>query len=187
MANFSIAYKNSMKIEVGYANDPNDSGGETWNGIARKYHPNWAGWKIVDEIKGQPKWQSILQASATLERLVQEFYKTEFWDVMMLDQANDQAIANELFDTGLNMHYSFAVEFLQAALNCTNRNQKDYPDLILDGKIGPKTIATLNSHPRPKEVLKLLNCQQGVRYMNICKSNPVQEKFMTSWLSRVEL
>lgn len=187
MADFNIAYKKTMKIEGGYANDENDSGGETWKGIARNYHPNWAGWAIVDSYKNKPGFEANLYASQTLQRLVLEFYKNEFWDVMKLDEIVSQEITDEMFDTGVNMNHLIAVEFLQRALNATNKNQKDYSDLIIDGRIGPKTITAVNRHPRISQVLKLLNCQQGVRYMDIARNNPVQEKFMTSWLSRVTL
>lgn len=187
MADFKAAYAKTMKIEGGYAADKDDSGGETWKGIARNYHPNWAGWAIVDSFKNKTGFEANLYASQTLQRLVLEFYKKEFWDVMRLDELYHQYIAEEMFDTGVNMNHIIAVEFLQRSLNSTNRNGKEYPDVIVDGRVGPKTIAAMNNHPKPINVLKLLNCQQGVRYMDIARHNPVQEKFMNSWLSRVTL
>jgi len=36
---------------TGYVKDPDDSGGETIAGISRRYHSDWEGWKLVDEIK----------------------------------------------------------------------------------------------------------------------------------------
>ncbi|MBC7912857.1 MAG: hypothetical protein H7Y07_01930, partial [Pyrinomonadaceae bacterium] len=51
MANFDLAYKITMHNEGGYANDPQDNGGETWKGVARNFCPKWAGWVIVDRIK----------------------------------------------------------------------------------------------------------------------------------------
>lgn len=187
MADFIVAYNKTMKIEGGYANDKDDSGGETWKGISRNNHPHWNGWSIIDSFKNKPGFEANLYASQTLQRLVLEFYKNQFWDIMYLDQMTNQEIAEEIFDTGVNMNHSIAAEFLQKALNATNRNQKDYPDVVVDGKIGSKTIGAMNSHPRPLQILKLLNCQQGVRYMDIARYNPTQEKFMTSWLSRVAL
>jgi lysozyme family protein len=186
MADFKVAYDRTAKIEGGYANTPGDSGGETWRGIARNYHPKWTGWSIIDSFKPISKnFETNLRNSQTLQRLVLEFYKEEFWDVMCLDQVQNQDIANEMYDTGVNMDPRFPIEFLQKALNVTNRNGKEYPDVVVDGKMGAKTVAALNAHPRPKQILTLLNCQQGTRYMDIARSNPIQEKFMTSWLSRV--
>ena len=56
---FEIAYKISMKLEGYYSNSLNDKGGETVNGISRVYFPEWAGWKIVDELKSKFKITDI--------------------------------------------------------------------------------------------------------------------------------
>ena len=104
------------------------------------------------------------------------YYKAAYWDVKNLDLVNDQAIANELFDIGVNMGVGVAAKLLQEALNLCNRNQKDYPDMVVDGKIGPVTLRTLNSHGRQRSVLKALNVLQGQRYIYICQRKPSQEK-----------
>lgn len=187
MADFKLAYKKTMGVEKGYANDPDDSGGETWAGISRKNWPSWPGWQIIDSFKNKPGFEVNLQASTALENQVKSFFKQNFWDKMRLDEFNNQAIAEEMYDTGVNMSDTIAARFLQEALNATNRNQKEYADIDVDGVIGRGTVATVNQHPKPAQVLKLLNCQQGVRYMEICKSRPSQEKFMNSWLSRVTI
>lgn len=51
MADFNKAHLEVMGNEGGYANNPADSGGETYKGIARKFHPAWPGWKMVDDLK----------------------------------------------------------------------------------------------------------------------------------------
>lgn len=188
MADFKTAYEKTMGHEGGWADDPDDSGGQTWKGIARNYHPHWDGWTIIDSIrmgKTPRQFEPLLAASTLLQESVLAFYKIEFWDVLRLDKVNSPDIANELFDTSVNMGEGIAAEFLQKSLNATNRNGKDYPDIDEDGQIGSQTLTVLNNHPRPIQILKLLNCQQGVRYMEICRKKPSQEKFMTSWMSRV--
>lgn len=192
MATFKTAYDVVKANEGGYANNPNDRGGETFKGIARKIFPDWAGWKIIDAIKRVVGTDpdAINRAAANnpgLQPLVLDFFKTNFWDVLQLDQVNHQAIALELFDTGVNMGTSAAATFLQRALNVSNRCGRDYADLPVDGSIGPKTVATLNGHHRPAEVLKALNCLQGAKYIAICEANPTQEIFYVSWLSRVSI
>jgi lysozyme family protein len=175
-----------MAHEGGYANHVNDTGGETWKGIARKKHPDWPGWVLVDKAK-QGDFPANLHSIAGLQDLVESFYKVKFWDHLKLDQVNNQKIANELFDTSVNMGQGVAALFLQRSLNVSNRNGKDYPDLQVDGNIGPVTITTLNGHPRQEQVYKLLNALQGAKYIGICEANPSQEIFLTSWLSRVGL
>jgi lysozyme family protein len=53
VAIFRISYDLTNQIEGGYVNDPDDKGGETYRGIARKKHPSWRGWYKVDDVKKQ--------------------------------------------------------------------------------------------------------------------------------------
>lgn len=185
MADFKAAYKIVMKNEGGYANNPNDRGGETWKGIARKIHPKWPGWEEIDALKKKSNWMALLKQSNAIQMLVELFYEDNFWDEMLLGLINNQRIAEECFDTAVNMGTGRAALFLQRALNVTNKSGKEYPDLKLDAQIGEKTIATINGHKRPKDVLKVLNCLQGAKYIEICEANPSQEEFMSGWLTRV--
>ena len=53
--------------------DINDSGGETFAGITRKYYPNWDGWNCID--KGNlPHCSSIFV-----------FYFNEYWEKLKCD------------------------------------------------------------------------------------------------------
>jgi len=187
MAEFTIAYEKTSRAEGGYANNPLDSGGETYKGIARKIHPEWKGWPIIDEIKNNvgTSAQAINAAgekNVALQGLVLYFYKYMFWDPLSLDQVNDQQMANELYDTGVNMGIGRAGLFFQKVLNVSTSTQ-----LILDGKVGTKTVALFNSLPSSDKhmVWKLFNCLQGEKYISICEANPSQEVFLRSWASRV--
>lgn len=187
MADFIQAYDITMKIEGGYSNNPFDKGGETYKGISRKFHPEWSGWITVDKYHSENihLMNDQLNNDTNLQILVKDFYKKEYWDTLSLNNVVEQKIAQELFDTAINMGIGVASVFLQRSLNVTNRNGKDYTDLKIDGKIGPKTLAILNYHPRPKDVLKTLNVLQGEKYIAICEANPAQEIFFSGWLNRV--
>ena len=187
MADFQAAHKIVMVHEGGYADHPNDKGGETYKGIARKRHPHWGGWKIIDKYKGLPNFEKALEEDRALQTLVVTFYKNTFWDTLGLNDVNNQEIAVELYDTGVNMGPGIAGRFLQTALNVSNRNGRDYKDLTKDGKIGPLTIRALNNHERQKDVLKVLNVLQGARYIDLMENDPTQEIFFRSWFSRVAL
>ena len=39
-----VVYVFTYAWEAGYGNTQGDAGGETLDGISRKYHPNWKGW-----------------------------------------------------------------------------------------------------------------------------------------------
>ncbi len=188
MANFKLAFGIVMGIEGGYANDKDDRGGETYKGISRNNFPDWKGWAIIDGHKNSPAgFEFMLETDIKLPYLVEQFYKTEFWDVLALDHVLHQKIAIELFDTGVNMGTGVAAVFIQDSLNVNNNNAKLYPDVKVDAKIGPVTVGYLNKHPRPEDILKTLNVMQGAKYIEICKRNPKQEKFYRGWLTRVEL
>lgn len=187
MADFSIAYAATMGHEGRYANNPNDRGKETWKGISRKNFPRWSGWSLVDSCKGSKSFPENLRDNQQLEQLVRAFYKMEFWGRLSLDQVLDQSIANEMFDTAVNCGVGVAASFLQRALNVLNRSGRDYANLVLDGQIGTRTVAVLNGHRRPADVLKVLNILQGNKYIEICEARESQEEFASGWLSRVSL
>lgn len=184
MADFITAYRITKEHEGGYVNDRDDPGGETYKGVARSRNGYWAGWEIVDQLKGHIGFPKSLDGNQTLQKLVKEFYKDQYWDALNLDLVKDQAIANELFDTSVNMGVDFASVSLQKVLNVANRNERDYKDLIVDGKVGPKTISALNAHPSPSNILKALNAVQGYRYIEICLNNPTMEKYFNGWIKR---
>src|ERR687890_459 len=73
-------------------------------------------------------------------------YKRLYWLRPRLDEVARRSarIAGELFDTGVNMGPAVAIIFLQRALTALNRNGKDYPDLVPDGRIGAQTLSALD-------------------------------------------
>lgn len=185
MADFTIAYNLTRQYEGGYSNNPYDTGGETYKGIARKHQSRWKGWKIVDKMRKQPNFPKNLDNITELQQLVHDLYKKDYWDSMKLDDANDQLIANEMFDTGVNMGIGRAGIFLQRILNVANKGETYYLNLKVDGQVGRKTIAALNSHPYPKNILAGLNALKGAQYITICENNPSQEVFFNGWMKRV--
>lgn len=182
MAEFNIAYKKTATVEGGYANNPRDTGGETWKGISRNNETNWIGWPIIDMYKKLPGFPGNLKASTELENAVLRIYKSNYWDALNISGINDQRMANELYDTGVNMGIGTAGKFFQRVLNVSTRSI-----LVIDGKVGSKTIGVFNDlSDRDKYMVwKLFNCLQGEKYISICESNPSQEIFLRSWASRV--
>jgi lysozyme family protein len=189
LANFYEAYQITRKHEGGYVNDKDDVGGETYKGISRRYHPSWPGWRIVDAYKGKSDFLNKIYSDEKLEELVIGFYKEHFWDVNLLDEVSSQSVANEMFDTGVNMGVGRAAKFLQKALNVLNKNGRLYPDLVEDGVIGSGTLRALNaclSYRGDVYIYKVLNILQGMHYVNFMSKSSVQEKFAYGWLDRVD-
>ena len=194
MADFEIAWGETEINEGGYVNDPVDEGGETYRGITRKYHPDWPGWAIVEKHKqaDPPNFKTRLDNDQQLYQLVKQVYRRHYWDPIRGDELPNQHLANKVFDTGVNQGVATSVRYLQEGLNLLNRNENDYADIEVDGKLGDQTMMTLKSFlelesGQPDYLLKILNVLQAHFYIDIMRRKPSQQKFARGWLNRVDL
>ena len=118
MAEFLSAQQYVIKNEGGYCEVPGDKGGETYCGIAHNYYPNWPGWPIIEKHK--PLAYNELIADSDLTSLVNRFYKKQFWDAILGDGIDSQALATYLYD--------FYVNAMHNAVKCTQRIVGVTPD-----------------------------------------------------------
>jgi lysozyme family protein len=117
-------------------------------------------------------------------------YRRRYWTAPGLHKvaALSPAVAEELFDTGVNMGPATAAGFLQRALNGLNRRGRDFPDLLVDGRIGAVTLAGLRAFLRRRGsegeavLLRALNALQGARYVELAERRPANEDFLYGWL-----
>lgn len=119
MATFDDALKKVLKHEGGYVCDSDDSGGETYRGISRRYNSSWDGWQIIDDYKRKYKGNAlnkVLNSNDVLQTKVKELYKDKYWDVFELDDIPNQNIAYQMFDTCVNCGQAAAIRFAQASL-----------------------------------------------------------------------
>ncbi len=133
---FDRAYAETLANEGGYsrAGNPADPGGETWRGVSRRHWPGWPGWAIVDAAKERPGFPRTLAADAELDRLTREFYAENFWQRLRCGEL-PEAVAVELFDSGVNVGTSSATWLLQGGLFAVGE------PVAVDGRIGPATLA----------------------------------------------
>ncbi len=187
---FNQVYKRTSILEGGYANNPSDKGGETYCGIARRFHPDWFGWKTVDRIKKGAGGELPNNFKIPiLEDDVRVFYKRMFWDKIYGDQMLDEDIAAEVYDTAVNCEISVASRFLQRTLNVLNRNQRDWSDLKVDGMIGPDTIHKLKTAIRRSKIaviVKILTILRGSYYIDIAERRNDQEIWIENWIGRLQ-
>ena len=129
--------KFTLSHEGGYANNPSDKGGETYRGISRRYHPEWVGWKTIDQIKQHRKIKNneIIEA---LELPVMSFYYYKFWILHRVDEITD--LADLVFDMLVNHSIKNATKIIQRSLNELGAK------LTVDGILGSKTIESLNTY-----------------------------------------
>jgi lysozyme family protein len=176
MSNLQKHVDKTLGHEGGYVNNPNDSGGETIWGItvdtARRY--------------GYTKpMRAMLRSEAV--RIYTEQYLIEP-KIDKLDPISSR-ICFEVYDTGVNCGPAKAIEFLQRSLNVLNRRSQDYPDLKVDGELGPKTLAALQTFLRLRKLngevvlLKMLNVLQGAFYINLAERREKDETFILGWFA----
>lgn len=108
MADFATAYAPLAGFEGGWCNVQGDSGGETYAGIARRYWPDWPGWKLIDREKDHSSFASgasaftrHLAAVPGLADMVSGWYRSEWWDRLGL-AALPQDLANEIFEQSVS-------------------------------------------------------------------------------------
>lgn len=172
-------------IEAGYVNDQNDLGGETNHGItialANLYKAElikrfgWSG-KMRDLTKDMAFW----------------LYEVEFWNKMHLDSIHKihPLLADKLFDIAINTGKTRAGTFLQEYLNIHNNAGKLYPDILVDGGIGNRTIGTLQaylSHRGTQGIRTLLHglvARQTAHYWDISTGREKNERFTWGWMQR---
>jgi len=163
--------------EGGYVNHPSDRGGPTKFGIT----------EAVARAHGYSGAMRSLprdEAAAIYRRL--------YWLRPRFDQVarRSTAVAAEMFDTGVNMGPAVAATFLQRALSALNRDRSDYPDLVPDGRIGPATLAALDTFftirgkaAGQSVLLRALDALQGERYIRLAERRPANEVFLYGWLA----
>jgi len=182
---FANALSNVMGVEGGYANLEGDKGGETYKGIARNYHKLWAGWNLLDRLKD--RYPVAFEAEAandvTLQRLVSQFYRGNYWDKFRGDDL-PYVVAEELLEQSINLGtWKTAGKQLQKALNLLNRNERLFNDLKVDGFVGNATVSAVRK-VNERRLVKVLNGLQFMRYYELDTKNPENERF-AGWFDRV--
>jgi len=174
-----------IEVEGGYVNDPDDPGGETIAGIARRYNPRWSGWAKVDRIKARNEVPVV----ADVERELYEHYRLMYWDPVRCSDFQDDAVALVVFDTSVHMGTSRAATYLQQALNLLNRDGRSWPEILEDGRIGPTTLSILARCLRgrhgSKDLVLVIHTLRGMHYINRVRQRPSQEKYLRGWLRRI--
>ncbi len=106
-----------------------------------------------------------------------EYYRHNFWDLMCLDQLNDQNMATVIFDTGVNRGLPCAVKYAQKVLTFLGYI------IDVDGLMGKRTIAALNVVYRGLFVPRY-EALEFAGYEAILAIHPEDEKYRDGWEAR---
>ena len=172
MSDFTQAFKLVMANEGGYANDPDDPGGETYKGISRKMHSKWDGWTIIDILKRQQGFPASLDKNDELQSYVSDFYRVTFWDPMLGDKLKNQQVANSIFDFGVNAGLATSVSLAQMVV-----------DARVDGVLGPLSLEAINNFD-PEFFIASFTVTKIARYITIVKKRPESRKYFYGWVCR---
>jgi lysozyme family protein len=166
-----------IKVEGGYVNDPRDAGGETNFGIT----------KTIAQANGYAGAMKDMTKAQALDIYHTEYFVKPGFGLVF---AVAPSVAAELFDTGVNMGQQVAAKFLQRCLNALNQEGKVYPDLTVDGRIGPASVRALQAliakrgqDDTEDMLLKMLNCLQGARYIELAEQRSANEAFVWGWFT----
>lgn len=171
-----------LKVEgEKYTNDPKDSGGPTKWGVTQGAYSTYLKRPAsIEEIQNLTRTQAF------------NFYWNKHYIAPNLDELFPLCpeVCQEVMDTGVNMGEVRAGAFLQRALNAMNQNESLYPDMVVDGYIGPTTASALKAYlkSRPgmigKQVLvAALNALQGARYIELAEVRPKDERYAYGWFA----
>ncbi|SEP76715.1 Lysozyme family protein [Devosia sp. YR412] len=150
-----------LKHEGGYVDHPSDPGGATNLGITRK---TLARWRQVS-----PWWSLSKTAVRDLQRAeAAQIYHALYWDRVRGGQL-PPGLDLALFDFAVNSGPDRAVRMLQAELG-----------VVVDGQIGPLTLATIAGRPAATLVNAL--CDRRLTFLNRL---PTFAAFGRGWTARV--
>lgn len=172
MADFNAAFAETMKAEGGYVNDPDDPGGETYMGIARKRNPKWDGWVNIDILKTKNNFPKNLDNDKEIQDKVKQLYEVNYWDKVLGDQITDQDVAESIFDFAVNAGPRTSSKLAQIAVGAK-----------VDGVIGPNTLKLINAEDK-KTFLAVFALAKISRYVHICEANKTSRKYFFGWVRR---
>jgi lysozyme family protein len=170
---FDRAFAHTLAIEAGYSDNPADRGGKT-------------NWGITERVARDNGYDGDMRALGVFD--ARRIYRAQYWDLNRLDDLDkiDEAVALELFDSGVNCGTGRAATWVQRALNVLNARATLYPDIKADGQIGPATVSAMARlyaarKDAGKALLRLLDSLQGAYYVEIAEGRVENEDFTYGW------
>lgn len=180
---FDFIWRFTLEKEGGLCDDPGDPGGITKYGVDLRMLKDFAKGREAQKFLGAHGVFLPINRD-TIIRLTKEqaaeIYRHIVWDAMGLRRLPD-TVAYVLFDTGVLHGNTAAIRFVQRG---HNHLFPKYP-LVVDGKLGPRTVAAIEADREMDLAKATLNEREGWYYRHV-KAVPSQQKFLKGWLNRVE-
>ncbi|MDB0611751.1 glycosyl hydrolase 108 family protein [Tenacibaculum maritimum] len=172
MANYNLFKASIEQAEGGYQNFVRDAGNK--NSLGERVGTNHGiSARFYEQIIGEPPTIEDMLAITKAEAHI--LFKNEFWDKVNADKIKDQAVAETIVDHAINAGTGSAGKVVQRTLNKHFGTR-----LRVDGGIGNKTLAAINSVP-PKKLFEKISIGRLEDY----KTKPTYKEFGHSWRTRV--
>jgi lysozyme family protein len=156
MASFNEAVVKTLAREGGarVTNVAGDKGGTTKYGISQTAYPT-------------------LDIARLTEQQACDIYKRDYWDRVQGDNITSQIMAENIFDTAVNMGVRTTSRFIQVMLGIAPA----------DGIIGRASLDIINRQ-KDSEFLLQFTLVKVAYYANICNKDKAQSKFLLGWINR---
>jgi len=151
----------TLKNEGGYVDIPQDRGGATNKGITINTLSRYLGRKA-----------SKKEVKNLNHKTITAIYKKYYWDVMNLDNLQDQSIATVLFDMGVLTGPGTSARIAQEVLNITQTKKFD-----------KATLQALNATTAQEFIPKFAK-RHIKRFNEIVANRPSQKIFLKGWKNR---
>lgn len=178
---FARVLAHLLKTEGGYNNIPADRGGATNLGISLRFAQAEA--RIDPVVRRALDMDMDGDVDGADIRLLTpeaaaEVYRRCFWDRYLCSRLSPR-MDGALFDQAVNGGGVAAVRMLQQAVNLV----RGHADLVVDGRLGPRTIDAANRCD-PNAVVVQMRSIAAQRYRAIVRADPRQRLFLNGWLAR---
>ncbi len=166
--------------EGGFVNHPSDRGGPSKYGITKSTLAAWRASPVsTEDVR-----------NLTRDEAYEIYFRRYVVDPGFFEIASiNSEIAAELVDAGVLSGPKRPIEWLQTALNKFNRAGRLYPDIAVDGVLGPVTIGALRSYLAarggmgPLVMVRALDSLQGAFFVQIAKAREANQDFIFGWFS----
>jgi len=156
MANFNDAIVKTLAKEGGakFTDIAGDNGGATKYGISQAAYPK-------------------VDIRNLTEQQARDIYKRDYWDRVRGDDITSQMIAENMFDTAVNMGVRTASRLVQTMLEIQPA----------DGIIGSASLGVINKQ-NEKDFLTHFTLVKIGYYASLCNKDRTQSKFLLGWVNR---
>lgn len=175
---FDYAFNKLLVLEGGYVDEQLDPGGATKYGVSLRFLKSIN--KDID-LDGDVDVNDIRSITLEDSRDIARIY---WWDKWKYGQIDNYEIAAKALDFSYNANPKSCNKFMQLAANAYVTHK-----ITVDGKMGPKTLAAINTIPKihkTNQFMAKFRSQISTFYKNVVKRNPNLKYALKGLLNRAK-